>query len=221
MRRLLLSVAALAGIFSTTPCHALPVTLYSSINTLTATPYQSSLSSTGPGGVQALDTFKLDLPSVVTAIDFVVSTYSFSSQPITVAIVPLSGKYPNTSVTPLYKQTFSHSNYTATQANQPTGPATEIIAVQLPGLALAAGFYDITFYGPSLNVVDFSNGTLAGDSLYQSGFGFRTDYSLGFDLIGTTVAIPEPGSLMLLATGLAGLAALSWRRRSTADASGR
>jgi PEP-CTERM motif-containing protein len=221
MRRLLFSAAALAGIFSGTTCYALPVVLFSSINDLTATPYQSNLASTGPSSLQAFDTFKLDLPSIVMAIDFVVSPYAFSFQPITVAIVPISGKYPSASVPPLYKQTFSRSNYTVTQAIHPTGPVTEIITVQLPGSTLAAGSYDITFYGPSLNVVDFANGTLAGDSLYQSGFGFRTDYSLGFDLIGATVAIPEPGSMMLLATGPAGLAALSRRRRSAAGTSGR
>jgi hypothetical protein len=39
--------------------------------------------------------------------------------------------------------------------SQPSGPDWRIITVLLPGLPLAAGAYDITFYGPSLKLDDF------------------------------------------------------------------
>ncbi|MFL5285329.1 MAG: PEP-CTERM sorting domain-containing protein, partial [Rhodopila sp.] len=151
------------------------------------------------------------------------------------AIVSLSGTLPDTSATPFYKNTFSYPTtlsfsgytYTATQVSHPEPPKSNTVSVLVSGLALAAGAYDITFYGTGLILDDFSSDAQVrqnGYFVYQSsrtndGDGFVRYKSLGFDLIGTSVAAPEPGSMLLLSTGLAGLAAF-FRLRIPADRSG-
>src|SRR4051794_13767436 len=151
------------------------------------------------------------------------------------AILTPMGTRPDTSATRFYKNTFSYPTtlsssgytYTATQVSHPEPPKSNIVSVLVSGLTLAAGAYDITFYGTGLILDDFSSDAQArqnGYFVYQSGRtndgdGFVRYKSLGFDLIGTSVAAPGPGSMLLLSTGLAGLAAFL-RLRIPADQSG-
>jgi hypothetical protein len=220
MRRFTLRTAAALGMYAATSSHALPAVLYSSVPSLNTAPTAANAASYGPIGSNApevYEPFKLDSSSMVTQIDFVVSGHVYLDFPITVAIVPLlSGNLPNTQNI-LYRQQFSNTEYSYKVIS--TGAfAADLVTVVLAGIQLAAGSYDITFYGSNLSVAEYP---LSGESdqlrytVYQAHpSGFITNRSLGFDLIGNTIAIPEPTSAGLLGTGLIALMAIYRKRNS-------
>ncbi len=68
-----------------------------------------------------------------------------------------------------------------------------------------------------INYVVYSNVTTDGSGnitvTFQSGNGVNDGYFNGFQLVSPSGTIPEPGTLALLATGLAGLLCYAWRKR--------
>ncbi|PZN92465.1 MAG: hypothetical protein DCF31_16250 [Alphaproteobacteria bacterium] len=90
-----------------------------------------------------------------------------------------------------------------------------LVTVAIPGLMLAAGSYDISFFNANgLSIPAFAN---PGGSLYQSGNFFQAgqfyaDRSAGFS-IGGAAAVPEPASWALMIIGF-GAIGTTLRRRA-------
>ena len=59
----------------------------------------------------------------------------------------------------------------------------------------------------------FSGGTVANNGNFEPDFQFTASAAGTYTIRETPLALPEPSSLVLAACGLAGLAALGWRRR--------
>jgi hypothetical protein len=218
MRRLLLSAVVMLGICGTTPSHADVLSLYKSIPDLTAKPKDYNLVSS-INGMRVYNAFELDESSIVTEIRFEVFSRDFVKQPITVEIFTLSGVKPDIAAGPLYSQTFWFPAYSFTEVSHPGGFPTETIKVAPDGLTLSAGSYDITFFGPGLTLPDYrvsNEDPQSGYWVYQTSYtqndGFHKNYALGFDLLGTAVAAPEPASAALFGMGLIILTTLHRRR---------
>lgn len=195
-------LTCLYGLLFAAPVYA--DVLFQSISDLTVAP-QKSVCSSCSGNFQVYDNFSLAASATITEIDFAVYSPAFSQPPITVGIYGLTGGLPGTLIV---SETFS--GYPVS----PTGHLTDIVDALPNDWSLAAGSYDITFYNPSqLTVAGYAE---TGRAFYQSGLGLSAGYPTGFELIGSTIAAPEPASVAVFGLALIGLAAA--RRPRTAHA---
>jgi hypothetical protein len=178
--------------------------LFQSIPNLTVNPTVNAWCSPCGGSYRVYDTFMLGSAASVSRIDFAIQTeYDFPTT-VTVGIYTLSNGLPGTQ---LFSQVFAPSSFTYVN----TMFDTSIVSVSPNNLALAAGSYDITFYSScDLAVPGYAD---PGGVLYQSGAGFHSGQSAGFDLVGAA-RIPEPASTMLIGVGLLGIGMI--RRRKAA-----
>ena len=171
--------------------------------------------------MRSYNAFQLDTTSIVTEIQLEVYDPhpNFSKPSITVEIYAMSGNKPDILAGPLYSQTFGYPAYSFTVVSHSKGASTETISVAPAGLTLPAGSYDISFFGSGLNLPDYPVPNTAPQSgywVYQTGYtqyeGFHPNLALGFDILGSAVAAPEPASIALLGMGLTILTTLHRRR---------
>ncbi|WP_298668843.1 PEPxxWA-CTERM sorting domain-containing protein [uncultured Sphingomonas sp.] len=193
--RLLITAAALTLAM---PAAASAATLFQSLPDLTVAPATNAWCSSCGGSYQVFDTFSLGSASTLNSITFAVqANYNYPTA-TTVSFHTLSGGLPGSTIA---SYTFNPSAFVSATL---TGNNTALITVALPGLALGAGSYDVSFYSPTnLGVPGYAK---AGGQLYQAGAGFHADQVAAFSISGLAGAVPEPATwaLMILGFGAIG-----------------
>lgn len=204
------TLVATALLFATAPASA--AVLYQSLPDLTVDPVVAGYCSSCNSFLQfrIYDTFTLARASRIDSVTFALDTSFNAGNAVNIGFFNLAGALPGTSIA---SYTFAPAAFTS---SVPVPTASErtrsLVTVAIPGLALAAGSYDISFFNPAgLSIPGYAK---VGGTLYQSGNffdpgGFKPNQSAAFAISG---AVPEPASWALMITGF-GLVGLGMRRR--------
>lgn len=201
---------AVTALLATAPAAA--ASLYQSLPDLTVDPVVAGYCSSCNPFLQfrIYDTFSLAQDSTVNSVTFALDTSFYAGNPVTIGFFNLAGALPGTNIA---SYTFAPAAF-AGNFNVPTASerSRSLITVDIPGLKLAAGSYDISFF--NANGLSIPGYAKAGGTLYQSGnffdpAGFKPNQSAAFSVSGT---VPEPASWALLIAGF-GLVGIGMRRR--------
>lgn len=128
-------------------------------------------------------------------------------------VFSLNGSLPGSS---LFSETVTSAQFSSASA---TAFGTSVVTIDLTGLALSAGIFDISFYNPGqLFLPLYAGGSglaVQSGSRYTGGY-YHSDLSLGFELDDASTT-PVPAALPLFATGL-GVMGWFGRRRKRKNA---
>lgn len=217
LRNALIGLTAALTLASATSAPA--AVIFQSIPSLDAAPAAFWCSSCAlgvePNTHRVFDTFTIGSATPVAQLSFVYGNWpSYPAQlgDFSVSIWSLSGGLPDTQ---LFSQDFTLAQATFTNTSNPDW-FTGIATVNLTGLNLSAGTYDISIYSNTYGpLAAFTGGS---GLLYQQGIGFHPGQSLGFTLIDTVAAVPEPSTWAMMLLGFAGIAFVAYRRKTVAVA---
>ena len=157
------------------------------------------------------DTFTLGSNSTIQSVTFAIQAGSFYNAGV--SIWTIADGYPRT-------QLFSQYFFRNQLESAVTLPSlqTEIVTVNLAGLSLDAGTYDISFYNPiqldPLQVALFINAGGQAVFLPDPSNLVPAGRSAGFILDGTIAAVPEPSTWAMMTLGFAGVGFMAYRRKS-------
>lgn len=187
-------------------------TLFQSLPDLTVDPVVAGYCSSCNSFLQyrIYDTFTLARDSTINSVTFALDTSFFAGNAVNIGFFNLAGALPGTGIA---NYTFTPAAFTSDVAVATASERTRsLVTVDIPGLMLAAGSYDISFF--NANGLSIPGYAKAGGTLYQSGnffdpAGFKPNQSAAFSISGT---VPEPASWALLITGF-GFVGLGMRRR--------
>lgn len=204
------TIVAAALLLATAPASA--AVLFQSLPDLTVDPVVAGYCSSCNSFLQfrIYDTFTLARDSTIDSVTFALDTSFYTGNAVNIGFFNLAGALPGTSIA---SYTFTPADFTS---SVPVTTASErtrsLVTVAIPGLALAAGSYDISFF--NANGLSIPGYAKAGGTLYQSGnffdpAGFKPNQSAAFSVSG---AVPEPASWALLIAGF-GVVGVGMRRR--------